>query len=78
MTANDAAELTGHGFLSDTEEENLNTATFALGTIGGLTSAAPGIADSLSEAGTAAESAAAADPYAGVPPPTDAPPLPTS
>ena len=47
LTANDAAELTGNGFLSDSQKEDLTTATTALGTIAGITGAAAGVVDSL-------------------------------
>jgi RHS repeat-associated protein len=56
LTANDAAELTGHGFLSSDQVNGLNAATFTLGTIGGFSSALPGFPGFSSEA---ADSAAA-------------------
>ena len=54
LTANDAAELTGHGFLSSDQVNGLNAATFTLGTIGGFTSALPGFPGFSSEAADSA------------------------
>ena len=54
LTANDAAELTGHGFLSSDQVNGLNAATFTLGTIGGFTSALPGFPSFSSEAADSA------------------------
>jgi len=54
LTANDAAELTGHGFLSSDQVDELNAATFTLGTIGGFTSAIPGFPGFSGEAADSA------------------------
>jgi RHS repeat-associated protein len=86
LAANDAAEQNGDGFLSDSDKENLNTATFSLGII----ATATGIAAAATDLGAkAAEEAvqqapvqAVNDPAAvdlwngGGPPPTYDPPLP--
>ena len=48
--ANEAAEAgTGKGFLSDQQEQGLNTATFFLGSIAGATGVAAGAADARRE-----------------------------
>ena len=78
LTANDAAELTGNGFLSSDQVDELNAATFTLGTIGGFTSAIPGFpgfsgeaADTASAtadaAATGADSSQSADIFAASP-----------
>jgi RHS repeat-associated protein len=54
LTANDAAELSGGGFLTSTEKDNLNTASFALGAVAGITSF---VAGGLDLAGGAEEAA---------------------
>jgi RHS repeat-associated protein len=61
LTADDAAELTGNGFLSDSEKEDLNTATFALGTIAGVAGVGASAADSFKAEESAVEAAATTD-----------------
>jgi RHS repeat-associated protein len=58
LTADDAGALTGNSFLSDSSRENLETATFALGTVAGLTGAGAGVVDSFEPAEEAVASAA--------------------
>ncbi len=62
LTAEDAAELAGTSFLSDTEKENLTTANTILGTIGTATGVGAGIADSLASGAEETKAAMLADP----------------
>ena len=58
LAANDAYELSGGGFLSDSQKEDLTTATFSLGTaagIAGTLAAATGVVDATNAAHAAEE-----------------------
>ena len=71
LAANDAAELTGNGFLSDDSKEKLNTANTILGTIATATGVGAGVADSFKEEATAltADASAGASASTASPPP---------
>ncbi len=70
LAANDAAELTANGFLSDDSKEKLNTANTILGTIATATGVGAGVADSFKEEATALT----ADASAGTSASTTSPP----
>ena len=58
LTANDAADLSGHGFLTASQKEDLNTATFALGVIANATNATATATDLYAKASEEAATAA--------------------